>query len=204
MRGGDRKARLSPALPGSGQGEGGCCLPGRSRLLAGSSRWGERGVTPTQPPPQAGEVRFGRLRSRGFSLIELLVVLVLIGIMAGVAAPAVGRFVDTLEFREQVAEVMAIVRYARLKAITEGKLLVITADTDASSHSLTLSGAVYEVRDLELAEDATLEIEPLELVFSPEGYATPGSLKLTSGERSETITIDPLTALPMLEAADNE
>ena len=145
-----------------------------------------------------------KLPNRGFSLIELLVVLVLIGIMAGVAAPSVGRFLDTLEFRKQSAKVMATVRYARLKAITEGKLVVMTATEGDGSQALTLSGAVAEVRELELAEDATLELEPLELVFSPEGYATPGTLKLTSGDRSETITIDPLTALPMLEEADSE
>ncbi len=146
----------------------------------------------------------GSLRSKGFSLLELLVVLVLLGVMAGVAGPAVGRFLDTLEFRKQTATIMTTVRYARLMAITHGKLLVMTATEEQSPPSLTLSGAVEEVRELELAEDATLEIDPLELVFSPEGYATPGTLTVTAGERREIITIDPLTALPMLEESGNE
>jgi type II secretion system protein H len=151
-------------------------------------------------------VSFGRLRSRGFSLIELLVVLILIGIMAGVTGPAVGRFLDSLEFKKQTAKVMAAIRYARLTAITRGKYLVMTASEGegGSGTSLTLSGAVEEVRDLALDEDATLELDPVELVFLPEGYATPGTLTLTRGERSETISIDPLTALPMMEEEEDE
>lgn len=147
---------------------------------------------------------FGRLRSRGFSLLELLMVLVLFGIMAGVAGPAIGRFLDNLDFRKQTAKIMAAVRYARLKAITEGKFVVMTAPEREAAQGLTLSGAVNEVRQLNLDEGATLEIEPLELVFSPEGYATPGTLVLTSGERSETILIDPMTGLPLLEEADEK
>jgi len=128
-------------------------------------------------------------------------VLLLIGIMAGVAGPPIGRFLDNLEFRKQTAKIMATVRYARLKAITEGQFVVMTAIEGDQNQGLTLSGAVNEVRQLDLVEGATLEIEPLELVFSPEGYATPGTFVLTSGERSETILIDPLTGLPMMEDA---
>lgn len=173
---------------------------------------------PKLPSSQAGSVQspldgweaargpgaVGKLTVRGFSLIELLVVLVLIGIMAGVAGPAVGRFLDSLDFKKQTAKVMATIRYARLKAITEGRLLVVSASDDPAVQSLILSGAVDEVRQLELDEGATLEVDPLELVFSPEGYATPGSVTLTSGDRSETILIDPLTGLPFLEEADDE
>jgi len=131
-------------------------------------------------------------------------VLLLVGIMAGVAGPPIARFLDSLEFKKQTGKIMATVRYARLKAITEGKFVVMTASEGKGAQGLTLSGGVNEVRPLDLEEGATLEVEPLELVFSPEGYATPGTFVLTSGDRSETIHIDPLTGLPMLEEADEK
>lgn len=147
---------------------------------------------------------FCRTEGRGFSLIELLVVLVLIGVMAGVAAPAVGRFLDSMEFKRQTGKIMAAVRYARLMAITEGSLVLMTASEEDGSKTLVLSGGVSEVRDLELAEDATLELEPSQLGFSPEGYATPGLITLTSDGRTESIFIDPLTGIPLLEDPDHE
>jgi len=131
-------------------------------------------------------------------------VLLLVGIMAGVAGPSVGRFLDSLEFKKQSAKVMAAVRYARLMAITKGKLVVLTAPEGEAAQGLTLSGAVNETRALNLAEGATLELDPLELVFSPEGYATPGRLTLTSGGRTETILVDPMTGLPLLEKDDEQ
>lgn len=174
-------------------------LGGRGRIAAGVER-----PRPYPASPARRAASFGGVRSQGFSLIELLVVLVLLGIMAGVAAPPMGRFLDSLEFKKQTGKIMAAIRYARLKAITEGKVVVMTAAEGDAAQGLTLSGAVNEVRQLELAEGATLELEPLELIFSPEGYATPGSLILTSGERSQSIYIDSMTALPLLEDADDE
>lgn len=146
----------------------------------------------------------GSLRCRGFSLIELLVVLLLIGVMAGVAGPAVGRFLDSMEFKRQSGKIMAAVRYARLMAITEGKLVLVTISEEDGPRALALSGGVNEVRELDLAEDATVELEPAELGFSPEGYATPGLITLTHGERKESIFIDPLTGIPLLEDPDHE
>ncbi|MBA3015948.1 MAG: prepilin-type N-terminal cleavage/methylation domain-containing protein [Proteobacteria bacterium] len=140
----------------------------------------------------------------GFSLIELLVVLILIGVMAGVVGPAVGRFLDSMEFKRQTGKIMAAVRYARLQAITEGTLVMMTASEEGGPVNLVLSGGVNEVRELELAEDAALELEPLQIGFSPEGYATPGLITLTVGERTESIFIDPLTGIPLLEDPDDE
>ena len=141
-----------------------------------------------------------RRASRGFTLIELLVVLLLLGIMAGVAGPAIGRFIDSLDFRKQTERVMAALRYARLTAITKGKLLCMTlGDGDnAAPNDLVLSGAVNEVRHLRLAEGATVVLKPEELIFSPEGYATPGKITLESGGRRAVIYLDSLTALPEL------
>jgi type II secretion system protein H len=206
--------QLTSPLAGEA-GRGGCRFSSEGQRPISSGGWvGGKLFFPreTAPPhpgptPQGGRGRFGRVRprrSRGFSLIELLLVLLLIGIMAGVAGPAVGHFLDTLEFKKQTEKVMATIRYSRLMAITHGKLVLMTATEDEDSQALSLSGAVEEVKPLGLAEGATLELDPSELMFSPEGYATPGRLTLTSGGRSETITIDPLTALPLLEGAGNE
>lgn len=148
-----------------------------------------------------GSFQYNMKRQKGFSLLELLVVLVMLGFMAAVAGPATGRFLDTLDFKKQTGKVMSVIRYARLMAVTQGEVLQIKVSEE--TNSLILSGAVSETRELGLEGDDLLELDPAEIYFYPEGYASPGSLSFTKGERSQKIIIDPLTALPLLDYSED-
>ena len=140
----------------------------------------------------------GRCRSAlGFTLLELLIVLLIMGISAAVAAPPVSRFMNTLEFKKQTSRMMAVMRYARLMAVTKGHSVYMEIAED--SNSLNLTGAVTEEKDLGLSGDDILSLEPEMIIFSPGGHATPGSLKFTKGDRSQKIIIDPLSGLPLLD-----
>jgi general secretion pathway protein H len=146
----------------------------------------------TQPPEYL--IR----RTGGFSLVELLVVLVMLGLLAGVSAPAIGRYYDNLEYRKQVGEITAVLRYARLMAVTRGKPVQL-ALAEEGVPTLRLTGAVEEQRPVGAGEGERLMIEPAEIVFFPEGRATPGRITFSRGERSRTILLDPLSGLPVFE-----
>jgi general secretion pathway protein H len=137
-------------------------------------------------------------KAAGFSLLELLVVLVMLGLLAGISAPAVGRSYENIEFRKQAGEIAAVLRYARLMAVTRGKEVRLSL-TAEQGQALRLSGAVEELRPAGTGEREHLTIHPAEIVFYPEGGATPGTLTFTRGERSRTILLDPLTGLPVIQ-----
>lgn len=134
----------------------------------------------------------GRL---GFSLFELLLVMALLGIMAGVVAPGTGRFLDRLNFRRQTAALVAGTRYARLMAVGKGRPVAMHFDRQA--HLLRFSGAVEGKKELYLPEGADFELWPETLVFYPDGLATPGRLVARSDHRSQEFRIDPLTGIPV-------
>ncbi len=150
----------------------------------------------TGAAPQAGPAE--KRRAAGFSLLELLTVLFLLGLIAGIAAPATSRFLDNLAFRKQTASILATLRYARLQSVAKGETVYVTTDAE-HGRALMLSGAVEETKQLGLDEDAYCTMDPAVMAFYPEGYATPGLLTSVKGERSRRIALDPLTGLPIID-----
>ena len=64
-------------------------------------------------------------RQAGFSLLELLTVLLLLAMIAAVSAPATGRFLRTIADRKKSHEIMATLRYALSGTGTGGATLRI-------------------------------------------------------------------------------
>jgi hypothetical protein len=128
----------------------------------------------------------------------MMIVLLIIGIMAGISAPAVGRILDNLKFRQQVDKYSGIMRYARLKAVSSGEMVTLKLPEEGDCAFL-LSGPVEEKRDCDLSEDDVLTLDPGEVYFFPEGIATPALLTFEKGDRLQKIRLDLLTARPVVE-----
>lgn len=135
----------------------------------------------------------------GFSLLELLTVLLLLALVAAVSAPATGHFLKTIADRKRNNEIMATLRYARLLAVSKGVPVNLTVSEDGAA--LKLSGPVNETRTFGLGEGEKLTLEPAVVSFYPEGIASVGRLTYQSDLRQQQIDIDPLTALPRPPAA---
>lgn len=135
-------------------------------------------------------------RQEGFSLFELLIVLVMLGILAGITAPAMGRFLDQLAFRKETGEVLAQLRAARLLAITKGTAVTLTA-ADGPTLRRALDGNEPQL----IATPKTLRVHftPAVITFFPEGFAAPAAIVLGRGSRAARFTIDPLSGLPVRE-----
>ena len=133
----------------------------------------------------------------GFSMLELLTVLILLGVVAGISAPAVGRILEGLDFRQQVGNVMAALRKIRLEAVVQGRPITMKID----DHRFIVMGSnkEEEERSLDLSPDSELILEPESIIFSSESTVTPAIITLTQGDRTRIISMDPLTALPVVK-----
>ncbi|MCK5323861.1 MAG: hypothetical protein KAJ45_06925, partial [Desulfobulbaceae bacterium] len=88
-------------------------------------------------------------------------------------------------------------RYARLVSVGKGQEVHVKIDPDNKT-ILQLSGAVEEKKECGLTENDYLTIEPEEIIFFPEGVATPATLTFTKGDRTREITLELLTGLPSI------
>ena len=144
-------------------------------------------------------------RSRyGFSLIEMTIVLLILGILAGVTAP---KYVDSMqELRVQSAarKVVADFEFARQEALSQGvsKTLVFnftnnayeilgTSDPDHSNlpYTISLAGEPYAVT---LSNSAGVtDGSPVSVTYNPFGRPdVGGSLILSTGDKQRTVTIN--------------
>jgi general secretion pathway protein H len=71
---------------------------------------------------------------QGFTLIELVIVLVIIGIASAIAAPALDRAVKKRQARHAVLGLAAVARDLRRRAIDEGKLKRLTLEPRTNSY----------------------------------------------------------------------
>ena len=70
-------------------------------------------------------------RTAGFTLTELMVVLVIFGIVSAVAMPGFTKFLRSVDLNSQVQRVATTLRVVRQRAITENNNYVVYWDTSA-------------------------------------------------------------------------
>ncbi|MEX2582605.1 MAG: GspH/FimT family pseudopilin [Gemmatimonadota bacterium] len=77
-------------------------------------------------------------RSGGFSIVELLTVLVIVGIVMSIATPAFGEYLDRTRTRRALDRLVADVSFARALAVERGTSAAVRLD----------SGGIYRVETL--------------------------------------------------------
>ena len=70
------------------------------------------------------------MNDKGFSLIEVIVVLLIIGLTIALVTPSLSRFSSTVELKASAKKISAILRYYRSEAINQGKVYQIFFDSD--------------------------------------------------------------------------
>lgn len=135
--------------------------------------------------PTGVALRPPRRAARGFTLVELLLVLALLLTVLGFAAPTLARFFRGRELDSEALRFLALTRYGQSRAVAEGMPMVLWIDPEQRRYGLEAEATYLErddqAREFELAED--LEIE----VFQP---------RLPGLAAEPVPELSPLTATP--------
>lgn len=130
-------------------------------------------------------------RSRGFSLIELLVAVAVLGLLLGIAVPGLSRYRDTLSQQQARNQLITDLRYARQTSVTRHRSVIVafgngSVTTNITSYTLHTDLDGDRVKDSNepklfraLPKKVRLSIVALSpvdsLIFDTSGLLIPGS-----------------------------
>ncbi|MFQ5521157.1 MAG: prepilin-type N-terminal cleavage/methylation domain-containing protein [Candidatus Methylomirabilia bacterium] len=133
----------------------------------------------------------------GFTLIELVVVLLILGLATGLVLPAVSRSVETVELRAQVAGFSAFLRYGRAQAITKRFAHEVRVEPEVPELTLFAAGSETPKARKRLSPRIRFSADPpgaRVVTFWPLGFSNGATFRLEAQSgQTYKVTVDPIT-----------
>ena len=138
-----------------------------------------------------------RPRSRGFTLIELAVTLLVLSLAAAVVVPGLGRSIENVRARAEISGFAAYLRAAREQAITRGEAQAVRLEPETRSLVITAAGSDAVRSSRSFTYLARIEADPPDasvVTFAPLGFSNGGTFHIfTPGNRHYLVIVDPMT-----------
>ena len=155
------------------------------------------------PPVSHGATQQYCMPQRGFTLVELLVVLVIASLALALVGTSISRSVSGAEMRSTAQKVAASLRYTRTRAILSKSEQVFLVDIE----NRTYKAAEREARELPEGMNVELNTARSELTsetaggirFYPDGGSTGGNVRLEANGRVYQVNVSWLTGEASLQ-----
>jgi len=127
---------------------------------------------------------------KGFTLVELLVVTVLLGFVLTLGLPAFSGSIETLKAREASRHVVRLLQLARAGAIALGRPVNVVVDFERQRIVPSIGVTYQPPRGMRLKGDGS---DRLLLEFYPDGSASRGGFSLTTPGQDYHYAVNPMT-----------
>jgi prepilin-type N-terminal cleavage/methylation domain-containing protein len=101
-------------------------------------------------------------RTRGFTLVELILVMAILVCMMAVAAPSLGKFFRGRKQDSEARRILSLIRYGQTRAVSEGIPTLLWFDVKKGAYGLELASGYTSWDDtkfIELEMDSDLAME---------------------------------------------
>ena len=152
--------------------------------------------------------------ANGFTLLELVLVLLLMSLIAGLTLPFVASTLDRITLQSEVRQIASALQFARSEAISKKTLYTFNIDIDKSQYWLGMPkqeeitqpkpiDETVQILDYQRT-DETLTEGAFMILFYPRGNSSGGTLRFISindkdEENIYAVNINPITGKPKID-----
>jgi general secretion pathway protein H len=169
----------------------------RQNRLVGNGRYSARG---------SGNLG---IMDKGFSLIEILIVLVIAVIIMGVVGPKISSGISSVKFKSITKEVVSGLRYARMKSITENRKIEFIVNLEQHFYRIDDENKNHPIpEDIEItlvtASTQVIGEEQGAIIYFPDGSSSGGRVTLETEQQKHLIDVNWLTGMVEVSEEDPE
>jgi prepilin-type N-terminal cleavage/methylation domain-containing protein len=154
------------------------------------------------------------INARGFTLLEIILVLVFIGLIAGLTTPFVMSTLERIKHQSEARKIFSALRYARSEAITSKTVTTFNANIGSNkywiSHKGDKTSPVTKILDPGFTlsyitgNEETIESGTFAVKFYPRGNSDGGTILIAvvapgKSDSAYEITLDPITGSSRIE-----
>lgn len=134
------------------------------------------------------------LIQRGFSLLELLIVLAIVAGVVATSVPQMSKLYDSMKYRDAVRSAARALQSARYIAVSEGRS--IDAKISVADKEINVEGKRFSLGSSEIGVTSSREVNQLSpntdaaIRFFSDGSSSGGSIELKLSGRSSLVKVD--------------
>jgi len=148
---------------------------------------------------------FRNFADRGFTLIEILVVLILVSLIVTISTIFFANMLPKAKHRAGAGEIAATIKYARNLAASKNERQTVTFDLDAGSYGIKgRPGKTIPDETSLVIYESDINAEPIKkgrynIYFDTTGTGNWDRISLTRGDRTIGIKADPVLTAVLTE-----
>ncbi len=116
---------------------------------------------------------------KGYTFIELICVVVIIGVLAGVSMPLIRNVFLGAQLESSAQELSAFMDYLRQRSLTESAVIRLHISPDSAEYWAAVNGAPQRLKTRRLPSGITVESDLEDIYFYPDGRIDKADIRFT-------------------------